>query len=126
MGWLLKLFGLLTAGPLDRIMSTVDKNIEAGVDRDKLKTDLATAYLQAQTRILTGRGWWFPLLFIAPAGFWFAAVCVYSVLWCHSCAFPQTWTVAALPSPLDQWMGAIVGSLFVGAAGGKIIDRLKG
>jgi hypothetical protein len=52
-------------------------------------------------------------------------VCVYSVLFCKGCIFPQTWTVAALPPPLDQWMGAIVGSLFIGKAGGEIISRLR-
>ncbi|NLS67877.1 hypothetical protein E3H11_02795 [Bradyrhizobium brasilense] len=101
-GWFLK-------GPLDRIFSTVDNAINNETTREQLKADLAKSYLSSQVAILTGRGWWLPLLFIVPAGFWFAAVCVYSVLWCKACAFPQSWTIAALPSPLDQWMGAIFG-----------------
>lgn len=121
---IIEILGMVFKGPLARIMDTVDKNIAAGVDREKLKTDLAQSYLTAQTRVLSGHGWWFPLFFLAPAGFWFASVCVYSVLWCHACAFPQTWTVAALPAPLDQWEGWIVSSMFVGGAGSMILGRL--
>jgi len=36
----------------------------------------------------------------------------YSVLWCADCAYPQPWTIAALPPPLDAWAGAIVLSIF--------------
>ena len=117
-GWFLK-------GPLDRIFRTVDNAINNETTREQIKADLAKSCLPSQVAILTGRGWWFPLLFIVPAGFWFAAVCVYSVLWCKARAFPQSWTIAALPSPLDQWMGAIVGSLFIAKVGGEIVARLK-
>jgi hypothetical protein len=81
--------------------------------------------MTAQVAVLTGRGWWFPLLFLVPAGLWFGGVCIYSLLFCAKCVFPQTWTVAALPPPLDQWMGAIVGSLFIGKAGGELLARLR-
>lgn len=123
--WFTTILGWLASGPLDRIMKTVDNTIDNETKRDEVKADLAKSYLASQVSILTGRGWWFPLLFLAPAGFWFASVCVYSVLWCRGCAFPQDWTVAALPPPLDQWMGAIVGSLFIGKAGGEIIAKLR-
>lgn len=115
----------LAGGPLDRILKSVDNSVSNETKRDEVKADLAKSYLAAQVSILTGRGWWFPLLFLAPAGFWFAAVCVYSVLWCKGCAFPQPWTIAALPPPLDEYMGAIVASLFIGKAGGEIISRLR-
>lgn len=115
----------LLSGPLDRMFKTVDNAVDNETTREQIKSDLAKTYLTSQVAILTGRGWWFPLLFLLPAGFWFSAVCVYSVLWCKGCAFPRDWTVAALPPPLDQWMGAIVGSLFIGKAGGEIIARLK-
>jgi hypothetical protein len=121
----MSILGWLAKGPLDRIFKTIDNSVDNETRRDEIKADLAKSYLSAQVSILTGRGWWFPLLFLIPAGLWFASVCVYSVLFCKGCAFPQAWTIAALPHPLDQWMGAIVGSLFIGKAGGEIISKLR-
>jgi hypothetical protein len=118
LGWLLQ-------GPLDRILKSVDNTVDNQTKREEIKGDIIKSYLTNQAAILTGRGWWFPLFFLAPAGLWFGSVCIYSMLWCRKCAFPQAWEIAALPSPLDQWMGAIVGSLFIGKAGGEIIARLR-
>jgi len=115
----------LTAGPLDRILSSCDKHGDAITDREKIKTDAITAYVQAQVSVANSRQWWFPILFLVPAGLWFAAVCVYSVLWCKGCAFPQAWSIAALPEPLNTWMGWIVSSLFIGKVGDALIARLK-
>lgn len=116
----------LLSGPLDRMLRSVDNAVDNETTREQIKSELAKAYLSAQVSVLTGRGWWFPLFFVAPAGFWFASVCVYSVFWCRDCAFAQPWTIAALPPPLDGWVGgAIIGSLFVGKAGGEIISRLR-
>lgn len=119
------ILGFLLKGPLDRMFGTIDTAINNETTREQVKADLAKSYLSSQVAVLTGRGWWFPLLFLVPAGFWFAAVCVYSVMWCKGCAYPQSWTIAALPSPLNEWMGAIVGSLFIGKAGGEIVARLR-
>lgn len=118
LGWLLN-------GPLDRAFKSIDNAVDNQTKRDDIKAELAKSYLSSQVAILTGRGWWFPLFFLVPAGLWFGGVCIYSLLFCKACLFPQTWTIAALPPPLDQWMGAIVGSLFIGKAGGEIIARLR-
>lgn len=115
----------LTGGVLDRILSTVDHTIDNQTEREKVKTEAVKAYVSAQVSIANSRQWWFPLFFLIPAGFWFAAVCIYSVLFCRGCAFPQDWSIAALPPPLDEWMGWIVGSLFVGKAGEMLITRLR-
>jgi hypothetical protein len=115
----------LLSGPLDRIFKTVDNAVDNQTTREQIKTDAVKHYLSAQVAILTGRGWWFPLFFLAPVGFWFASVCIYSVFWCKACAFPQAWTIAALPAPLDEWSGVIVSSLFVGKVGGDLISRLR-
>jgi len=109
------IFNWLTGGTLDRILTTIDRKVDNETDRERIKGEVVGKYLQAQTEVLTGRGWWFPLLFIVPAGFWFSSVLVYSVLFCQRCIMPQTWTIAALPPPLDDWMAAIVGALFVGS-----------
>lgn len=119
------IFKWLTGGPLDRILATVDRKVDSQTERERIKADAVESYVAAQATVLTGRGWWFPILFLAPAGFWFASVCVYSVLWCRGCAFPQDWTIAALPPPLDDWMAAIVGSLFIGKAGEQIVAKFR-
>jgi hypothetical protein len=115
----------LTSGPLDRILSSIDKHGDQITDREKIKTDAVTAYVQAQVSVANSRQWWFPILFLVPAGLWFGAVCLYSIFWCRSCAFPQTWTIAALPEPLNTWMGWIVSSLFIGKAGEALLSRLR-
>lgn len=117
--------GWLTGGTLDRILKTVDHRIDNETEREKVKTRAVEAYVNAQVSIANSRQWWFPLFFLIPAGLWFAAVCIYSVFWCRGCAFPQEWSIAALPAPLDEWMGWIVGSLFIGKAGEMLITRLR-
>lgn len=115
----------LTAGPLDRILTSIDKHTDATTDREKIRSEAVSQYVQAQVQIANSRQWWFPILFLVPAGFWFAAVCLYSVFWCKGCAYPQTWSIAALPPPLDQWEGYIITSLFIGKAGEALISRLR-
>jgi len=115
----------LTSGPLDRILSTVDHKMDNATERERIKTKAVETYIDAQARVLTGRGWWFPLFFIAPLGVWFASVCVYSILFCTKCAYPQDWSVAALPAPLDEWAGVIIGSLFLAKTGEALIARFK-
>ena len=115
----------LTAGPLDRILSSIDKHGDAITDRERIKTEAVTQYVQAQVSLANSRQWFFPLFMLVPTAFHYAAVNVYSVLWCARCAFPVSWTIAALPSPFDQWEGLIVTSLFIGKAGEAIIARLR-
>lgn len=115
----------LFKGPLGRILDTIDKNTDATTERERIKTETVQTYVNAQAQVLTGRGWFFPLFFLVPAGLWFSAVCIYSILWCRGCIYPQTWTIAALPPPLDQWMAGIVGSLFIGKAGEQILAKWR-
>lgn len=115
----------LTSGPLDRILTTVDRKMDNETERERVKAKAVETYIDAQTRVLTGRGWWFPLFFVAPLGIWFASVCVYSILFCTKCAYPQTWSIAALPTPLDEWAGIIIGSLFLAKSGEALIARFK-
>lgn len=115
----------LTAGPLDRILTSIDKHTDATIDREKIRSEAVSQYVQAQVAIANSRQWWFPILFLVPAGLWFGSVCLYSILWCKACAYPQSWSIAALPPPLDQWEGLIISSLFIGKAGEALIARLK-
>jgi hypothetical protein len=119
------IFGWLTGSTLDRILKSVDSKFDNDTERQRIHASVVEEYAKAQVALLSGRGWWFPLLFILPLGLWFSAVCLYSVLWCAGCAFPQTWSIAALPRPLDEWAGAIIGSLFVAKGIGEVVARWK-
>ena len=102
----------LTGGALDRVLSTVDRQIEASTDREKIKADIIVAHYQSRAGFMQAGGFWLMMLFAVPLAFWFAAVCVYSVFWCAGCAYPQEWTVAALPAPLDEWSAQIIIAIF--------------
>lgn len=117
--------GWLTGGTLDRILTSIDKKVDNETQRERLKTEAVGEYVRAHVAIANSRQWWFPAIFLFPAGFWFGSVCIYSVLWCRNCAFPQDWSIAALPPPLNEWMGAIIASLFIGRAGLDLLSRLK-
>lgn len=119
------LLGWLTGGTLDRILSSIDHKVDNQTERERIKSEVVSDYMKAQASVLTGPGYWFPLFFIAPLGFWFSAVCVYSVLWCRNCAYPQDWSIAALPPPLDEWAGIIIGSLFLAKTGEAVISRWR-
>ena len=115
MGWLSFITGFLK-GPLGRVLDSVDKRIDAQSDRERIKADIIQTHYATRPGFMQAGGFWLMLLFAAPLAFWFAAVCVYSVFWCAGCAFPQTWTIAALPPPLDEWSAQIVIAIF-GVAG---------
>lgn len=112
---------LLGGSVLDRVLDTVDKRVEAGTNRDKIKGDILQEYLKRRGDYMRAGGFVLMLLFAVPLAAWFGAVIVYSILWCADCAYPKPWTIAALPAPLDQWAGAIVVSIF-GVVG---LDRFR-
>ncbi len=118
--------GSLMSGPLDRVLTTIDKRMDSETEREKARLTAVQSFVASQVEIINGPGRWLMLFFIAPLGFWFTAVCVYSVLFCRGCMYPQPWTVAALPAPIDEWAGAIITSLFVGGfavQGARILKR---
>jgi hypothetical protein len=119
-----------SSGALGRIFQTIDNAVDNETTREQIKAQVAQSYMSAQVSLLTGRGWWFPLFFLIPAGVWFTSVVVYSMFFCKACVLPYAglsypWTIAALPHPLDEWMGAIVGSLFIATGAADTIARLK-
>lgn len=115
------LLGWLTGGVLDRLLATVDRTVSAQTDREALKRDLIVEHYRTRADWMRAGGFWLMMMFAVPLALWWAAVLVYSVLWCAGCAFPQTWTIAALPAPLDEWAGMIVMAVF-GVIG---LDRFK-
>lgn len=107
--WLLK---WLTGGALDKALDLVDRKIDSDLERERIKGEIIAAHLATRAAYMRAGGFWLMLIFAAPLAFWWAAVLVYSVLWCGGCAYPQTWTVAALPAPLDEWAGGIIVAIF--------------
>lgn len=107
-----RILGWLTGGVLDRILSTVDKRIEAETDREALKAEIIKEHYRSRADWMRAGGFWLMLIFAVPLAVWWAAVIVYSMLWCSQCIYPQPWIVAALPPPLDEWAGAIVIAIF--------------
>ena len=116
------LIGLFTGGTLDKILDTLDKRMDAGAEREKIKAEVTIAYTQAQANLLVGRTWWFQLFFVVPLGLWWASVIIDSILVYFS------WyghTTAALPPPLDTWAGWIISALFVVDGTKALIGRWK-
>lgn len=109
LGFLTKLFG---GGLLDRVLDTVDRKVQSETDREKLRSEVVREHLRSRPGFMQAGGFVLMLLFAIPLAFWFTAVAVYSVLWCAGCAYPQDWTIAALPPPLDEWAGAIIIAIF--------------
>lgn len=107
--WLGKFLG---GGILNRALDTVDRKIAAETDREAIKGDIIKAHYSNRAAYMRAGGFWLMVAFAAPLAFWFTAVVVYSVFWCAGCAFPQGWTIAALPPPLDEWAGVMIVSIF--------------
>lgn len=113
MGKVLKFVaGFFGGGALDRVLATVDKKIKADTDREKLKSEIVRAHYRNRADWMRSGGFTLSLLFAMPLALWFGSVVLYSVFWCAACAYPQTWVIAALPAPLDEWAGMIIISVF--------------
>lgn len=125
MGLLFSLIASFFKGPLGRILDSIDKHGTDQVQKDQMKADVVKQWAASQAQVLTGPGWWLPLFFVIPIALHFGAVCLYSVFWCHDCAYPQNWTIAALPGDMARWEGMIILSYFVGALGREVIARIK-
>lgn len=111
-GALFGFLSFLTKGPLSRALDTVEKRIEAQNDKERIKGEIIKTHLETRADWMRSGGFILTLLFAVPLALWFSAVIIYSILWCSGCAYPQDWTIAALPQPLNQWAGAIILSIF--------------
>ena len=105
----------LTKGAMDRALGTVDKYIDSQTDRERIKADMVQSYYTNRASWMQSGGFWLMLLFAVPVAVWFGAVTLYNLLWCARCVYPQTWTIAAYPPPLDEWAGWIVIACIGGA-----------
>lgn len=115
------IFRWLTGGALDRVLDTVDRRVAAESDRERLRAEVVREHIRHRGDWMRAGGFWLILLFAGPLAIWFAAVVVYSILWCAGCAYPQDWHIAALPPPLDEWGGLILAAA-LGVVG---LDRIR-
>lgn len=93
-----------------------DARVEADVEIETLRQAVEMAQVMSATETARYRVIWYWLfigLFLVPLSLWWAFVLTYSALWCTDCLFPQTWIVAALPHPLDDWAAVMIGWLFL-------------
>lgn len=111
---------LVTGGALDRVLDTVDAKVNAETDKEKIKGEIIMTHYATRGDYMRAGGFVLMLIFALPLGVWFAAVCIYSLLFCRECLLPVSWSIAALPEPLDEWAGYIIISIF-GVIG---VDRL--
>lgn len=89
------------------------KKAETDTQREQIRADLEKNKDSLKAAVLMNGAWWFQLFFIVPLALWFSGVVVYSLLWCQDCIYPQPWSIAKLPPPLDTWAGWIIGFLFL-------------
>ena len=108
-----------TGGIVGRLFDTTDRKVAAESDKERLKADV----LQTWLRNRVAMPWFVDFAFIGPLAFWWGAVCVYSVFFHAGGPFPQTWDIAALPHPLDQWAGWIIGARFAPALITQFLKR---
>jgi hypothetical protein len=94
------------------------KQTNDSLEKEKIRAQTEQSKDKWKAVILTSTGaWWFQLFFIVPLALWFASVVIYSIFWCQACAFPQPWSIARLPDPLNDWAAAIIGFLFLTQVG---------
>lgn len=94
------------------------KQSSDALEREKINAQTEQSKDKWKAVILTSTGaWLFQLFFIVPLALWFFSVVLYSIFFCQNCMYPVGWTIAALPSPLNDWAAAIIAFLFLANAG---------
>ncbi|HTM77996.1 MAG TPA: hypothetical protein VL133_10245 [Devosia sp.] len=111
--WFVK---LLLGGPLDRVLSSLDKSVDNETERQRIAGDIISKYVAAdadtraaamQSRIF----WYVWALFAIPIGFWLGAIAVDSV-------FFFSGHIADLPPSVKPYATQIIASIF--GSGGAV------
>lgn len=110
----------LTGGSLDKILDTIEKKMDDETKKEEIKAEVTKTWIDAQSKLLVGRTWWFQLFFVIPAGLYWSAVILDSI-----CGF-QSWDVAKLPDPMDDYFAMIISALFIADASKAVIGRFIG
>ena len=112
----------LTKGPLDRILTSVDRSIDNETERQKIRAEATMAYIttEAETRQTAMRQpifWYVWAFFAVPLGIWWSAVML-------DTAFDFSFIVHDLPPSVRPWADQIFNNLFYaggGVAGAQVI-----
>jgi hypothetical protein len=110
-GWLKSLGG----GFLDRALSSIDKYVEGQTDRERIKAGVVQSYYENRASWMKAGGFILLMLFAIPTAVHYGAVTLYSLIWCADCAYPQDWTIAALPGKMAEWEEWIILACIGGA-----------
>ena len=94
------------------------KKAETDTERLKITTDRDKNLDRVRAEVLMNGSWKFQLFLLIPTCLWFSSVVLYSTFFCGTCILPYaglgyTWSMAALPPPLDWAFAAMVGFLFL-------------
>lgn len=105
----------ITKGPLDRILTSLDKSIDNETERQKVAGEVISKYIatEAETRAtaMQSRVFWYVwALFAAPVGFWLGAICLDSV-------FLFSGQIADLPPSVKPYASQIIAAVFGSGAG---------
>lgn len=106
------ILNFLGGGVLDRALSSVDRYVQSKTDQEAIKGEIIKEHYRQRADWMRAGGFWLMWIFAFPLAVWYGAVITYSILWCSKCAYPQTWTIAALPAPLDEWAGMMIIAIF--------------
>lgn len=113
------LLGAVTGGSLEKILDVIENKMDNETTKEEIKAEVTKTWINAQANLLVGRTWWFQLFFVLPAGLYWLAIIIDSILQI------QGWDVAKLPEPMDDVFGLIISALFVVDAGKALIGRFK-
>ncbi|EFO32483.1 conserved hypothetical protein [Roseibium sp. TrichSKD4] len=113
-----RLLGFLGGSAADRFLSHLERRAELQNGRERLKTEVTLETIRAELAarqaardiVLAEQGWWVTAL-IRPAFAW--PIVIWSGAVVADSLFQFSWNVAALPSPLSEWAGWIVGAYFL-------------
>lgn len=118
-------------GVVDRTLDYMERKAQSQTDKELVRSKVQIEAIKAavnETKIMADLNkskidhqvfWWFLALFVAPLGVWWTAVIADSL-------FHFEWDVAALPSPLDDWAGDMIGWLFYVGGGVAGLAGAKG
>lgn len=108
-----KIVGWFASLPFKRALATIDAVTENETERQRIRADVIKHGMEQRVSMAGFLGPWFMAVFVFPLGLHWASVNLYSIFWCADCAYPQSWTIAALPPPMDEWSGWIVMGIFM-------------
>lgn len=105
----------VASGPLDRVLTSLDKSIDNETERQRIAGDVIARYVatEAETRAaaMQSRTFWIVwALFAAPVGIWLGAICLDSV-------FMFSGQIADLPPSVKPYASQIIAAVF-GSGGG--------